>query len=509
MAREDMTADLARSLHATLPHEQIARARFPMAFKAVEVSPLLPIAGNLVESARKQGACVHTVGVDRVSGDFFYFVEGGSRAPVSVQGNLVEMLAPSLTASSTNAEIEALLEGLIDRMLTSLSGGVVTELGVALADALPRLSRDGTGLEGTDIEAFETQARALADRSASHADGCAGVGRCGRGRRPRGREGRLCAGLRRDGDGGRVCPRARGGRPSAAIARPLALVCDRRDPCGGSGERREGRTGSEAGRVAEASGGVRADARKPVEATKPAAKAVEVTKPLEPAKPVGVAKPVEAAKPAEVANRSRRQSPSKPRSPRRSQNRSRRQGRPPPSRSKRRRRLHRRRPQRWPKKKHRDCGQDRDRRRTEAHGRAPSRCARGRGTRRRCARADGVHPSRSNGACGGGIGRRVRAFRSARRPPFTRARVAGSSGQRARVRRVPRSTGAASKPPAGASVFAPAAGRCREVASSRASREGLAHREDAALRRLRRDALLESHERAQRSMSPMMLPSRS
>ena len=84
---------------------------------------------------------------------------------MQVQGNLVEMLAPSLAASSTNADIAALLKDLIDRLLVKLSGGAVSELDVELANALPRLSRDGTGLSGTDLDAFEAHASALADGS--------------------------------------------------------------------------------------------------------------------------------------------------------------------------------------------------------------------------------------------------------------------------------------------------------------------------------------------------------
>jgi hypothetical protein len=165
IARADMTPELAKALHATLPHEQIARARFPLTFRAAQASPLLGLAGNLVEDARARGVRVHTVGVDRVSGDFFYFAGGGAGEPVNAQGNLVDMLTPSLTESTTNAEIEALLAGLIDRLLAVLSGGVVSELEVELADALPRLSRDGTGLVGTDLDAFEARARLLADRA--------------------------------------------------------------------------------------------------------------------------------------------------------------------------------------------------------------------------------------------------------------------------------------------------------------------------------------------------------
>jgi hypothetical protein len=163
--RAGMTPGLASALRATLAGEQIAPKRFPLTKKAVDASPLLALAGNLVDDVRAQGVRVHTVGVDRVSGDFFYFEEGGGRDPVRVQGNLVEMLSPSIDTSSTNAEIAARMDGLIDRLLLSLSDGVVSELAVELADALPRLSRDGSGLLGTDLGAFEAQAGAFASRA--------------------------------------------------------------------------------------------------------------------------------------------------------------------------------------------------------------------------------------------------------------------------------------------------------------------------------------------------------
>jgi hypothetical protein len=168
MARSEMTSELARTLHATLPHEQIAHKRFAMVARAVEASPMLALANNLAEGAQKEGARVHTIGIDRVSADFYYFAEGGPKQPVRVQGNLVEILAPVVNASTTNAEIGALLANLLDRLLPVLSEGAFSELDVELADALPRLSRDGTGLVGTDLAAFEAQAKSLAERSAHH-----------------------------------------------------------------------------------------------------------------------------------------------------------------------------------------------------------------------------------------------------------------------------------------------------------------------------------------------------
>jgi len=164
--RTDMTPQLAKTLHATLPHEQIAAKRFSRVASAVEASPLLAISSNLVDAARKEGVRVHTVGVDRVSADFYYFAEGGSGESLRAQGNLVEMLADRVSAGTTNAEIEALQVSLINRLLSSFSNGVVSELQVELAGALPRLSRDGTGLLGTDLEAFEAQAQALVRGSA-------------------------------------------------------------------------------------------------------------------------------------------------------------------------------------------------------------------------------------------------------------------------------------------------------------------------------------------------------
>jgi hypothetical protein len=166
IGRAEMTAQLAKALHATLPHEQIAPKRFARATSAVGASPLLAVSSNLVEAVRKEGARVHTVGVDRVSADFYYFAEGGAGESLRVQGNLIEMLGDRLGAAATDADIEAQEVLLINRLLSGLSKGLFSELEVELADALPRLSRDGSGLAGTDLEAFEAEATALAQESA-------------------------------------------------------------------------------------------------------------------------------------------------------------------------------------------------------------------------------------------------------------------------------------------------------------------------------------------------------
>jgi hypothetical protein len=85
---------------------------------------------------------------------------------VQIQGNLVEMLTPALAPTATNDEITALMTDLVDRLLSHFSGGLLTELHAELADALPRLSRDGTGLVDTNLDAFEAQTAALVQRSA-------------------------------------------------------------------------------------------------------------------------------------------------------------------------------------------------------------------------------------------------------------------------------------------------------------------------------------------------------
>jgi hypothetical protein len=167
IARADATPSFARSLRGTLPLEQIAPKRYPLAARAAEGSPLVALAPNLAADTRALGVRVHSIGVDRVSAGFFYFAEGGTPEPVRAHGNLIEMLLPSMGSSATNAEIAVVLEDLLDRLLTTLSGGAVSELAVELADALPHLARDGTGLVGVDLDAFESNARALADRFAA------------------------------------------------------------------------------------------------------------------------------------------------------------------------------------------------------------------------------------------------------------------------------------------------------------------------------------------------------
>ncbi|MEO6419460.1 MAG: hypothetical protein ABIP39_08650, partial [Polyangiaceae bacterium] len=115
-----------------------------------------------------KGVRVHTVGFDKVSSGFYYFAEGGSAEAVRVDGSLFDMIAPALGTGS-NADVDRLLDGLIDRLVSQLSGSKLSEASLELAAALPKLTVDNTGLADCDLEAFEKHAAALESRSDKHA----------------------------------------------------------------------------------------------------------------------------------------------------------------------------------------------------------------------------------------------------------------------------------------------------------------------------------------------------
>lgn len=169
VARDAVTAELKEELGATLPEEQIAAAKLPLTARAAKASPLVGVTRSLVEKLVAKGVRVHTVGFDKVSSGFYYFAEGGSAEPVRVDGSLFDMIAPALGAGS-NADVDRLLDGLIDRLVTQLSGeSKLTEAALELAAALPKLTVDNTGLADCDLEAFEKKAAALESGSDKHA----------------------------------------------------------------------------------------------------------------------------------------------------------------------------------------------------------------------------------------------------------------------------------------------------------------------------------------------------
>jgi len=123
----------------SLPEAQPEMARLPNAQRAARASTLVAVDSSLVDKLVARGVRVHTVGSDRITGGFYYFAKGGKGEAVRVQGNLVEMVASTLDASADNAAVEAALDGVIARLLTTLSGGLVTEAQVELAATLPAL----------------------------------------------------------------------------------------------------------------------------------------------------------------------------------------------------------------------------------------------------------------------------------------------------------------------------------------------------------------------------------
>jgi hypothetical protein len=138
--REEITADLVGQLGVVLPEQQGEPHLVPRATRAARASKLVAVEGGIADALLANGLRLHTVGFESVSNGFYYFAQGGGAAPRRIQGGLIEMIAPSLGAAATNEELEARLDGLIDRLLAELSEGILSEAQVELAEALPVLA---------------------------------------------------------------------------------------------------------------------------------------------------------------------------------------------------------------------------------------------------------------------------------------------------------------------------------------------------------------------------------
>ncbi|WP_394843973.1 hypothetical protein LZC95_43830 [Pendulispora brunnea] len=157
---------LRKDLGATLPQEQVAPARMPLTSRASRESPFIAVSRNLVEKLVEKGVRVHTIGFDKITGGFYYLAEGGQSPAVRIEGDLIEMVSPALEAAGDGADLDSLLEGVIDRILLDVSKGDISEGAVELAAALPRLCTDGRGTQDCDLESFEREAAALVGSSA-------------------------------------------------------------------------------------------------------------------------------------------------------------------------------------------------------------------------------------------------------------------------------------------------------------------------------------------------------
>jgi hypothetical protein len=161
VARETLNEQIRRDAKIVMPEEQIPQAKMPLTHQAATKSPLVAISGKLTQKLVDAGIRVHTVGADRVTSSFYYIAEGGGEAPVRVEGDLVAAVGAMLGERADNAAIERVLDGLVDRLLRSLSKDRVTELSLELAAALPRAAADGSGTQDVDLEAFEKELAAL------------------------------------------------------------------------------------------------------------------------------------------------------------------------------------------------------------------------------------------------------------------------------------------------------------------------------------------------------------
>ncbi len=153
VARGEINDDVKRALSLAAPHEHIVVAKHPNARRAAQANPIAQVSRALAAKLVEKGVRVHTIGFDKVSTNFFYFAEGGTQEPTRIQGDLLEMIAPVLTYGSENADIDRHMARLVDRMVATLSGGVLTELRVELADALPPLAEKGSIV--VDVDEFE------------------------------------------------------------------------------------------------------------------------------------------------------------------------------------------------------------------------------------------------------------------------------------------------------------------------------------------------------------------
>ncbi|HTR03872.1 MAG TPA: hypothetical protein VMN82_11805 [Thermoanaerobaculia bacterium] len=173
--KSELTDAVCAKLGVKLPEKHPEASKLQNARRAAVAAALVEVDPSLVDKLAAEGVRVHTVGFDRPTAGFYYFAKGGPGQPARVQGNLVEMVAQA-NPSADNAALEAGLDGLIGRILTELSEGLLNEPQIELAAALPSLGEadaDATAklqtLEGflvlsqSRASKYEDRARAALD----------------------------------------------------------------------------------------------------------------------------------------------------------------------------------------------------------------------------------------------------------------------------------------------------------------------------------------------------------
>lgn len=174
--KSDLTPALCGKLGVALPEAKAEAAKLPQATRAAKASTLVAVESSVADKLPADSVRIHTIGSDRITGGFYYFAKGGGAAPLRVQGNLIEMIAPTLSATADNAAMEASLDGLIGRVIGELSDGVLSEAQLELAEALPSLGEpEGDAvaklqtlegylvLAGTRASKYEERARSVVE----------------------------------------------------------------------------------------------------------------------------------------------------------------------------------------------------------------------------------------------------------------------------------------------------------------------------------------------------------
>ncbi len=168
--RRDVTQELRARLGLTLPEEQIAIGRVPLTHEAASTATWLAVTSAIAPALRASNVRVYTVGADKLTSRFVYEARGAG-PDVVFECDMVEF-ASAVSGDLARNEVlsRALVTGL-DRLVRALSGGRFGEHDLLLAERLPRLSSDGTGLADVQVERFEEDAaRAQASLSGFGSD---------------------------------------------------------------------------------------------------------------------------------------------------------------------------------------------------------------------------------------------------------------------------------------------------------------------------------------------------
>jgi hypothetical protein len=154
VARADVSESLCHDLRLLLPENRVLAIKYPRTHRAAKASPLLAVSAEVGRALVERGSRVYTIGFDRITGGLYLFAEGGDKDPLSLQGDLFQAIAPSLETGDSHQDIDACLDGLMDRLLFEKSDGILSEVAVELAEALPRLAP--AGAEMIELDAFES-----------------------------------------------------------------------------------------------------------------------------------------------------------------------------------------------------------------------------------------------------------------------------------------------------------------------------------------------------------------